>query len=112
MMNATRVEVRRGKNESSASLIRRFSRRSQGLGLVKELRKRRYYERSKSKNVDHARAMIRGARRANFNELVKLGKIDPATYGKKARRPRPALPTTTAPATAAAPAAPATAAAA
>jgi ribosomal protein S21 len=103
MMNATRVEVRRGKNESSASLIRRFSRRSQGLGLVKELRKRRYYERSKSKNVDHARAMIRGARRANFNELVKLGKIDPATYGKKPRRPRPTMTTTATPTTAPAP---------
>jgi len=69
---------------------------------VRELRKRRYYERSKSKNVDHMRAMVRGARRANFNELVKLGKIDPATYGKKARRPRPATSVTTAP-TAAAP---------
>lgn len=86
MMNATRVEVRRGKNESSASLIRRFSRRSQGLGLVRELRKRRYYVRLKSKNVDHMRAMIRGARSADFNEKVKLGKIDPATYGKKVRK--------------------------
>jgi len=76
MMNATRVEVKRGKNESSASLIRRFSRRAQGLGLVREMRKRRYYERSKSKNVDHRRALVKAARRADFNEKVKLGKID------------------------------------
>ena len=40
------------------------------------MRKRRYFERSKSKNVDHKRAMIRGARRTKFNEDVKLGKID------------------------------------
>ncbi len=86
MINATRVEVKRSKNESSASLIRRFSRRAQGLGVVREMRNRRYYERQKSKNVDHMRAMIKGERRANFNELVKLGKIDPATLGKRGKR--------------------------
>lgn len=86
MMNATRVEVRRGKNESSASLIRRFSRRAQGLGLVRELRGRRYYERQKSKNVYHKRAMVKGARRADFNERVKLGKIDLAALAASRRR--------------------------
>ncbi len=86
MINATRVEVKRSKNESSASLIRRFSRRAQSLGVVREMRNRRYYERQKSKNVDHMRAMIRGERKANFSELVKLGKIDPATIGKRGKR--------------------------
>ncbi len=86
MINATRVEVKRSKNESSASLIRRFSRRAQSLGVVREMRNRRYYERQKSKNVDHSRAMIREARKANFSELVKLGKIDPATIGKRGKR--------------------------
>lgn len=84
--NAVRVEVRRGKNESSASLIRRFSRRAQGINLVRALRADRYFTRIKSKNVQHARAMIRGARRAEFAEAVKLGKIDPATFGKKKGR--------------------------
>lgn len=85
MNNAVRVEVRRAKNESSASLIRRFSRRGQGLGLVRALRKRRYFVRQKSKNVDHARAMVRGERIAEYNELVKLGKIDPAARRTKKR---------------------------
>lgn len=76
MQNAVRVEVKRGKNESSASLIRRFSRRAQGLNLVRMMRKKRYYERQKSKNVDHKRAMIKGERIAKFNQDVKLGKID------------------------------------
>lgn len=74
--NAVRVEVRRGKNESSASLIRRFSRRAQGLSLVRAMRTRRYYVRQKSKNVDHKRALIRSARINEYNELVKQGKID------------------------------------
>jgi len=80
----TRVEVKRGKNESSAALIRRFTRRTQGLGLVREMRDRRYWKRTKSKNVGHKRALISKARRENYNELVKLGKIDPAA--KKVRK--------------------------
>lgn len=84
-----RVEVRRGKNESSTALIRRFTRRAQGLGLVREVRNNRYWQRIKSKNVGHKRALISKARRENYNELVKLGKIDPAarkTRGKGGKR--------------------------
>ncbi|MBI4088956.1 hypothetical protein HY415_02570 [Candidatus Kaiserbacteria bacterium] len=80
----TRVEVRRGKNESSTALIRRFTRRAQGLGLVREMRDRRYWKRSKSKNVGHKRALVSKVRRETYNELVKLGKIDPAA--KKIRK--------------------------
>jgi ribosomal protein S21 len=86
MVNATRVEVRKGKNESSASLIRRFSRRAQGLGLVREMRKRRYYARQKSKNVEHARAMVKSARKKDFAEKVKLGKIDLAALAAARRK--------------------------
>jgi ribosomal protein S21 len=78
MTAETRVEVRRGKNESSTALIRRFTRRAQGLGLVREMRDRRYFKRSKSKNVGLRRALISKVRRETYNELVKLGKIDPA----------------------------------
>lgn len=78
MTAETRVEVRRGKNESATALIRRFTRRAQGLGLVREVRHRRYWERTLSKNVIHKRALISKARREKYNELVKLGKIDPA----------------------------------
>ena len=85
MMNATRVEVVKGKNESSTSLIRRFSRRAQGLNIVRGGRKLRYFERIKSKNVQHKRAMVSKARREDYNEKVKLGKIDPAAE-KLARR--------------------------
>ncbi len=81
---AIRVEVRRGKNESSMSLIRRFTRRAQGLGVVRAVRDGRYWERDKSKNVERKRALVSLARRKNYNELVKLGKIDPTA--RKTRR--------------------------
>lgn len=80
----TRVEVKRSKNESATALIRRFTRRVQGLGLVRAIRDNRYWERPRSKNVDRKRALISKVRRENYNELVKLGKIDPAA--KKVRK--------------------------
>ncbi len=85
MTKSSRVEVRRGKNESSSALIRRFSRRAQGLGLVREMRDRRYFERSRSKNVEHKRALISKVRRERYQELVKLGKIDPMARRVKGR---------------------------
>lgn len=85
MTNAARVEVRRSKNESNASLIRRFSRRAQGLNIVRGMRKRRYFIRQKSKNVDHARALVASSRREEYNQLVKLGKIDPTARRTKKR---------------------------
>ena len=86
MMASTRIEVRRGKNESSTALIRRFTRKAQGLGLVREMRDRRYWKRSKSKNVGHKRALINKVRREKYNELVKLGKIDPTARRVRGRR--------------------------
>lgn len=80
----TRVEVRRGKNESATALIRRFTRRAQGLGLVREVRNRRYWDRPISQNVARKRALVSKVRREAYNEQVKLGKIDPAA--KKTRK--------------------------
>jgi len=77
MTGATRVEVRRGKSESSISLIRRFSRRAKGTNIVRMMRVRRYYARMKSKNVERKRALVGIERREKYQELVKLGKIDP-----------------------------------
>ena len=82
----TRVEAKRSKNESSTALIRRFTRRAQGLGLVREMRNRRYFERTRSKNVGHKRALISKVRRETYNELVKLGKIDPAAKKTRGKR--------------------------
>ena len=89
MTAGTRVEVHSGKNESTTALIRRFTRRAQGLGLVREMRDRRYWHRTKSKNVGLKRALINKERREKYHELVKLGKIDPAakkTRGKGGKR--------------------------
>lgn len=87
MSASARIEVRRGKNESTSALIRRFTRRAQSLGLVREMRDRRYYKRVKSKNVGRKRALISLARRARYHELVKLGKIEPTQPRGRGGRP-------------------------
>lgn len=78
-MAHVRVEVKKGKNENSSALIRRFSRRVQGTGLIRLMRKRRTYTRNLSKNVEHKRALVTLKRRAEYEELLKLGKIEPRT---------------------------------
>ncbi|HQU08057.1 MAG: hypothetical protein B7X04_03525 [Parcubacteria group bacterium 21-54-25] len=86
MTGAIRVEVRRSKNESSIALIRRFSRRAKDASLVQHMRRRRYYTRLKSKNVERRHALVSLSRRQHYHELVKLGKIDPNARKERRRR--------------------------
>lgn len=72
MINA---EVQKSGAESALSVIRKFSRRVQGTGLIQTVRKRRYYERDKSKTVSKKRALKRIKRQENYRDLIKEGKI-------------------------------------
>lgn len=69
------AEVTKSGSESTLSTIRKFSRRVQGTGLIKDSRKRRYHERSASKSVQKKRALKLLKRRADFRQLVKEGKV-------------------------------------
>lgn len=69
------AEVTKSGNESPLAVIRKFSRRVQGTGLVKAVRGRRYYERNASKVVKKKRALKLIKRRADFRQAVKEGKI-------------------------------------
>ncbi len=72
---ATNAEVSKNEGESAINLIRRFSKRVQGTGLIQGTRKRRYYARAKSKSVAKKGALKRLARREEVAELIKLGKM-------------------------------------
>jgi len=69
------VEINKVGNESALAIIRKFSRRVQGTGLVKTVRKRRYFVRGASKIVKKKRALKLLKRRAEYHQLVKEGKI-------------------------------------
>ena len=70
----TNVEVAKQGNETSASLIRRFSKKMQAAGIVKKVRKIRYAGRSQSSLARKKKALKRIAYHARMERLRKLGK--------------------------------------
>lgn len=88
------AEVVKSGSESTLSVIRKFSRRVQGTGLVKNARKNRYYERQKSKTVQKKRALKLLKRRAEYKQLVKEGKVIEApqrrTFNREPQQSAPA----------------------
>jgi len=78
MNNAVRVEVKKKGNENTSSLIRRFSRRAMSAAIVRTMRNRRFFDRPLSKNVQRKKKLHSIKKRENYNEQVKLGKIDPS----------------------------------
>jgi ribosomal protein S21 len=72
---AINVEVEKNNNESSANVIRRFTKRVQGAGIVPKVRGGRYFNRLKSKNVNRTARLKKNDKREVYEKLVKLGKI-------------------------------------
>jgi ribosomal protein S21 len=72
---ATNVQVDKNGGESTANLIRRFTKRVQGAGIIPKIRKSRYHERVKSENVKKTKKLKRLKSKGVYEELLKLGKI-------------------------------------
>lgn len=72
---ATNVQVEKNNNESSANVIRRFTKRVQGAGIIPKVRSGRYFSRSKSKNVQRTAKLKKLDKREVYEKQVKLGKI-------------------------------------
>lgn len=72
---AINVEVEKNNNESSANVIRRFTKRVQGAGIVPKVRGGRYFARTKSKNVQRTARLKKIEKREVYEKQVKLGKI-------------------------------------
>ena len=69
------AEVQKNDGESAVNLIRRFSKRIQGAGLISRMRSRRYHVRIKSRQVQRKQALKVIKRREEVRELIKLGKM-------------------------------------
>ena len=69
------VEVSKTGAENALATIRKFSRRVQGTGLVKTVRGGRYFARDASKIVKKKRALKLIKRRAEYQQLLKEGKV-------------------------------------
>jgi len=72
---ATNVQVEKNNNESSANVIRRFTKRVQGAGIIPKVRGGRYHARIKSKNVQRTARLKKLEKREVYEKQVKLGKI-------------------------------------
>ncbi len=93
MINA---EVQKSGTESVLSTLRKFSRKVQGTGLIKNARANRYHSRSMSKAVKKKKALKLIDRRTKFRQLVKEGKAEerqPRRFSRE--REAPQAPRTT-----------------
>ena len=69
------VYVKRKDRETTASLLRRFSRRVQQSGILLCARKSRFYEPKVTKRALRERALRRLTLRKERERLVKLGRL-------------------------------------
>lgn len=72
---ATNVEVIKSGTENNLSLIRKFTKRVQGSGILSRLRSIRYSKRSLSEYVQKKKALKRLKRKAEVMEAIKMGKM-------------------------------------
>ena len=76
------VEVEKTNNESNASLIRRFTKRTQGAGILPRVRSIRYASRNQSRYSRKKKALKSLRRREEVQELIKMGKMQETTRGR------------------------------
>ncbi len=75
MKRRTTVEVERTDNESTLALLRRFSKRVQGSGILNRVRGRRYQKRTESPLKRKMSALKLIEKHATYEHLAKLGKL-------------------------------------
>jgi hypothetical protein len=80
MINA---EVVKNGNENNVNLIRRFTKKVQGSGVLPRVRSLRYATRKLSPYVRQKKALKTLRKREEIAELIKLGKMTEHTKGRK-----------------------------
>jgi len=83
---ATNVEVKKGGTESTQSLMRRFTKRVQGSGVLPRVRAVRFYTRPKSKFLSKKRKLKGIVQKENIDEQIKLGKMPERPLRRRRRR--------------------------
>lgn len=80
---ATNVEVVKAGTENSMGVLRRFTKRVQGAGILPRVRSLRYKNRNQSRNTVKKKTLKRISRRKEVDLLIKLGKMAEKTPGSK-----------------------------
>lgn len=72
---AVNVEVAKGDRDNNLGLIRKFTKRVQGSGILSRLRSRRYSLRKPSEYVKKKKTLKKLSERSRIRELIKMGKM-------------------------------------
>ncbi len=72
---ATNVEVTKSGTDNNLGLIRKFTKRVQGSGILSRLRSKRYSARNLSEYVKKKKTLKRLAAKEKIHELIKMGKM-------------------------------------
>ncbi len=80
MINA---EVVKSGNENNVNLIRRFTKRVQGSGVLPRVRSKRYAARKQSEYVKQKKTLKVLKRRQEVAELLKMGKMTEFSKSRK-----------------------------
>lgn len=83
-MKSVNVEVVKNAQESPTNLIRRFTKRVQGAGVLMRVRSLRYSQRPVSKFKRKKKALAIITKKALIEQMDKIGK--PMIFKKKGRR--------------------------
>lgn len=68
------MKIQKQTRETSQSLVYRFTKAVQKSGVLIEARKRKFSQRSKSRNLQQRAALIREEKKKEYSKLKKLGK--------------------------------------
>lgn len=72
---AVNVEVSKSGTDNNLGLIRKFTKRVQGSGILSRLRGRRYSQRKISEYVKKKKTLKKLTERGRIRELIKMGKM-------------------------------------
>lgn len=76
------IEVEKTGTETNANLLRRFSKRVQGAGIIQKVKGMRYKDRNQSKYKIKVKTLDSIKRRKEVEKLIKLGKMSPRNERK------------------------------
>lgn len=79
------VEVKKRDNESTDSLLRRFSRKVQQSGVLLQAKKIRFFMRKKGRRKMREDAIRRSQLQSERDRLIKLGELDEFSYLQQQR---------------------------
>lgn len=81
-MAMIQLEVKKNSNETTGSLIRRFTKKMQSSGVLKKAKNRKYWTRPRSDFVKRKDALNRLNKQKELEKMRKLGKISDVYYKK------------------------------